>query len=329
MRILFLHPNFPAQFRHLATALTRDPRNQVVFGTTRKDGFLPGVHKALYIPARQADPNTHHYTRSFENSVLQGQAVYRLIERLKEQGFVPDIVYGHSGWGPTLFIKDALPSAQLLCYFEWFYHARGSDADFDPTDPLSADDEARIRVKNTTILMDLYGCDRGLCPTQWQQRQFPPQYHSKLTVLHDGIDTEFFQPRPGSRLVLPRLNLGLSEVDELVTYVARGMEPYRGFPQFIETVALLQQRRPHCHAVIVGENRVAYGKNLPEGKNYKDLLLGRCPSRGVAEHLCRGHRPTGRIDSAAQRTIDCRRAARVDPRPARFPDCLSGESVHV
>jgi glycosyltransferase involved in cell wall biosynthesis len=196
-----------------------------------------------------------------------------MAEKLKAQGFVPDIIYGHSGWGPTLFMREIFPKAELLCFFEWFYHARGSDADFDPSEPLSADDECRIRVKNTPILIDLYGCDRGLTPTNWQRQQFPPEYHSKITICHDGIDTNFFKPNPGAKLVLPRINLDLSHVEELVTYVGRGMEPYRGFPQFMEAVALIQQRRPHTHIVVVGEDRVAYGKTLPDGKTYKQLML--------------------------------------------------------
>lgn len=273
MRILFLHPNFPAQFRHVAAALAKDSRHQVVFGTARREGHLPGVHKAIYSSSREARPQTHHYARPLENAVLQGQAVYRLAEQLKRRGFVPDVVYGHSGWGPTLLMKDIFPNAKLLCYFEWFYHAHGSDADFDPTEPLTADDEARIRIKNAPILLDLYSCDRGLSPTYWQHQQFPPEYRSKITVRHDGIDTDFFCPKPGAKLVLPRLNLDLSHVKELVTYVARGMEPYRGFPQFMEAVALLQQCRPECHVVIVGENRVAYGKTLPDGKTYKEEIL--------------------------------------------------------
>jgi glycosyltransferase involved in cell wall biosynthesis len=277
MRILFLHSNFPAQFRHLAVALAQDSNHKVVFGTTRKEGALPGVYKAIYSPSREAHPQTHHYVRTLENAVLQGQAVYRLADQLKTQSFIPDVVYAHSGWGPSLFIKDIFPKAKLLCYFEWFYHAHGSDADFDPNEPLTADDEARIRIKNAPILIDLYSCDRGLAPTYWQRQQFPPEYHNKIKVHHDGVDTQFFQPQPGAKLFLPRINLDLREVPEIVTYVARGMEPYRGFPQLIETVALLQKRRPQCHVVIVGENRVAYGRTLPDGKTYKDVMLEKVP----------------------------------------------------
>jgi glycosyltransferase involved in cell wall biosynthesis len=212
-----------------------------------------------------------------ENAVLEGQAVYRLGKKLKQEGFIPDVIYGHSGWGPTLFMKDVFPKTKLFCYFEWFYNAHGSDADFDSNDPIDADDEARIRIKNAPILIDLYSCDRGMSPTYWQRQQFPKEFHNKINVLHDGIDTRYFQPQPGRKLILPRIKLDLSEVEEIVTYVARGMEPYRGFPQLIETIAILQQRRPNCHFVIVGQNRVAYGKSLPDGKTYKDAMLEKFP----------------------------------------------------
>ena len=277
MKILFLHPNFPAQFRHLAAKLGQDPKNQVVFGTGRQEGSIPGVTKVLYGKSRTARPETHHYVRPLENAVLEGQGVYRLSQKLKNENFFPDIVYGHSGWGPTLFIKDIFPKAKLLCYFEWFYHAHGSDADFDPSDPLDEDAIAKIRIKNAPILLDLYSCDRGLSPTNWQRQQFPLEFHSKIKAHHDGVDINYFKPNPGAKLTLPRIDLNLSEAKEIVTYVARGMEPYRGFPQLIETISILQKQRPECHFVIVGKNRVAYGKPLPDGKTYKDAMLEKFP----------------------------------------------------
>ncbi len=277
MKILFLHPNFPAQFRHLATVLGKNKQNTVVFATNRREGGIAGVKKVLYEKSRTARPETHHYVRPLENAVLEAQGVYRVAQGLKDRGFYPDVVYGHSGWGPTLFMKDIFPKATLLCYFEWFYKAYGSDASFDPDDPLNADDEARIRIKNAPILLDLATCDRGLCPTTWQRSQFPPEFYDKIKVHHDGIDTTYFKPVTDAKLYLPRINLDLTEVKEIVTYVARGMEPYRGFPQLIETISILQKKRPQCHFVIVGKNRVAYGKSLPNGQNYKDVMLEKFP----------------------------------------------------
>ena len=273
MKILFLHPNFPAQFRHLATVLGQDPRNTVIYATNRREGNIAGVNKVIYGKSREVRPETHHYVRPLESAVLEAQGVYRVLQKLKDRGFYPDIVYGHSGWGPTLFIKDIFPQATLICYFEWYYKAYGSDASFDPSEPLSADDEARIRIKNAPILLDLVSCDRGLSPTQWQRSQFPPEFQSKIKVHHDGIDTNYFQPLPNAKLFLPRINLDFTNATKIITYVARGMEPYRGFPQLIETISILQQKRPQCHFVIVGKNRVAYGKNLPDGKTYKEAML--------------------------------------------------------
>ncbi|MFB2981558.1 glycosyltransferase family 4 protein [Microseira sp. BLCC-F43] len=277
MKILFLHPNFPAQFRHVAALLGQDPNNEVVFATKveNPEWQIPGVRKVMFQPSRTPRAETHHYVRFLESGVLHGQAVFRVAEQLKSEGFVPDIVYGHSGWGPTLFVKDAFPNAVLLCYFEWFYHSIGSDADFDPADPLTVDDMARIRIKNAPILIDLYSCDWGISPTHWQQSQFPKEFHSKISVLHDGVDTDYFQPNPDAKLILP--NLDLSDVDEIVTYVGRGMEPYRGFPEFIESLAYLQERRPNCHVVIVGADRVCYGKSLPNGETYKQQMLKKVP----------------------------------------------------
>jgi glycosyltransferase involved in cell wall biosynthesis len=273
MKILFLHSNFPAQFRHLAVNLARDSRNRVVFGTMREEGQLPGIYKFIYTPSRKPSRETHHYVRPLENAVLQGQAVYRALEKLKTDGFYPDVVYGHSGWGPAMFIKDIFPRATLLCYFEWFYNSDGADVGFDPEEPVTPDDRLRIRIKNTPILTDLYSCDAGLCPTLWQKNQFPGEYDDKLKVLHDGIDTQYFSPQQGEKLILPSIGLDLSDAKEIVTYVSRGMEPYRGFPQFMEAVSLLQKRRKNCHVVVVGEDRVAYGPSLPNGKTFKQLML--------------------------------------------------------
>lgn len=273
MNILFLHPNFPAQFRHLAAALAQDLNNQVIFGTTRQEGQMAGVQKLIYTPLRKPSKETHHYLRPLEDAVLHGQAVYRMLDKLKASGFIPDVVYGHSGWGPTLFIKDIFPQAKLLCYFEWFYNAYGADVGFDPAEPVTPDDRLRIRMKNAPILTDLYSCDAGLCPTSWQAQQFPKEFRERINVLHDGIDTNYFSPQQDAKLTLPSIGLDLSDAKEIVTYVSRGMEPYRGFPQFMEAVSLLLKKRKTCHVVVVGEDRVAYGRRLPDGKTFKQLML--------------------------------------------------------
>lgn len=272
MNILFLHRNFPAQFLHLAKYLGGNPDNNVVFITAREEYNIRGVKKAVYNSDIKTNTNTHRYLNFYEESILHGQGAANVAVKLKRQGFVPDVIYGHS-WGQTLFMKDIFPNSALLCYFEWFYNAHGADVDF--ANRINHDKEAHVRVKNSHILVDLYSCDHGLSPTLWQKNQFPKEFHHKIEVMHDGIDTNTFQPNPDNKLILPHLNLDLSDKKEIITYVGRGMEPYRGFPQFMESVAHILERRPNTHIVIVGQDRVCYGNKLPEGETYKKLMLER------------------------------------------------------
>jgi glycosyltransferase involved in cell wall biosynthesis len=239
-----------------------------------RTGSIPNVDKRVFTPARSAEAPTHHYVRPFENAVLHGQAVYRLCERLKREGFVPDVICSHAGFGPSLFIKDVFPDTPLLGYFEWFYHAQGSDADY-LDGPVSADDACRIRSRNATILMELANCDWGLCPTVFQRGQFPPAFQNKLTLMHDGIDTDFFSPKPNSRMVLPGLDL--SGAGKVVTYATRGMEPYRGFPQFMRAADLLLKERPNLHIIVGGDDSVSYSRRPPPGRTYKQILLDELP----------------------------------------------------
>ncbi len=271
MRVLFLHPNFPAQYRHVAAALAKDSQNEIVYGTSQKQGNIVGVRKVLFEPHRKVRKDTHPYLRTTEEAVLNGQAVYRMAKALKQQGFVPDVVCSHSGWGVSLYIKDAFPDARLINLFEWYYNAQGADVGFWPNETVTDDEHLTVRTRNAPILLDLMNVDWGYCPTNWQWQQFPSLVQAKLSVLHEGIDTNFMVPAPGARIKLP--DLDLSHTDEIITYVARGMEPYRGFPEFMRAARLIQQRRPSAHIVVVGADRVAYGKKLPGGQTYKEKML--------------------------------------------------------
>ena len=257
MKILFMHPNFPAQFLNLCLALGKHPHAEVVYLTERKEGELPGIRKIYFEPSREPHPDTHPFVKSPESAVLQGQSAYRAAARLKQEGFQPDLVIGHSGWGSTLFMRDLFPQAAFVGYFEWFYRAHGADLDFNPADRLTRLGELRVRTLNWPFLIDLTACDGGICPTQWQWSQFPAELRSKIWVCHDGIQTERCVPDHGKGLHFPDLGIDLSAGNEIVTYVGRGMETYRGFPQFMRAMELVLKRRPNCHVVVVGAERIA------------------------------------------------------------------------
>ena len=270
MQILFLHNNFPAQFGQIG-AFLRDEGWDVWFGTQRKNSALEGVRVFNYEPHRGVSEKTHPYTVNFENAVLNGQALARAALKEKSAGLNPDIVVAHSGWGPGLFAKDLWPDAAYVGYFEWYYRADAPDIEFLGREKGLSDDQLRGRMRNAAILTDLASCDVALCPTQFQASQFPDCFKSKIRVIHDGVDCDTYKPSRESGLKIGELEL--PPTTEIVTYVARGMEPYRGFPEFMDALAELMKRRPQLHAVVVGEDRVAYGKKLEKGDSYKKRAL--------------------------------------------------------
>jgi glycosyltransferase involved in cell wall biosynthesis len=271
LKVLFVHQNFPGQYLHIAKHLSAIRGNQVVCITQRAEGNLPGVKKLVYKPKRSPAPHTHHYIRETEAGVLNAQQVARAALSLKESGFVPDVMLGHNGWGEIWYLKDVFPKTPLIGYFEFFYRAEGADIEFESTIAQKFDTAPRIRTKNIGNLLGLETADFGQCPTRWQQSLYPERYHSMLRVVHEGIDTRTVAPNAGARLRLP--NLELSAGDEIVTYVARNLEPYRGFSSFMRSLPEILRRRPNAQVVVVGGDDVSYGAHLPAGKTYKQELL--------------------------------------------------------
>jgi glycosyltransferase involved in cell wall biosynthesis len=273
MKILFVHQNFPGQFKHLAARLGADPANQVVFLTQRKEAELPGVKKVVYQPAREAGKQTHRYLRDTEASVLNAQAVAEAAIKLKRAGFVPDLMVGHNGWGEIWYLKDVFPGAPLLGYFEFFYRLHGADVGFDPSIKVDLDTGPRIRTKNLGNLLGLEAADLGQCPTEWQRSLYPARYRSMLEVTHEGIDTDLLKPDPAARFELAGANLVLSAADEVATYVARNLEPYRGFPSLMQSLPAILEKRPQAHVVIVGGDETSYGPPPPGGVTFRQQLL--------------------------------------------------------
>jgi glycosyltransferase involved in cell wall biosynthesis len=271
MRILFVHQNTPGQYKHLVRHFAADPAHRVAFiGKVRRE--LPGgVQMALYRPTREPGENTHPYIRMFEGQVLHGQGAVRAGLALQKEGFTPDVICAHPGWGEALFLKDLFPDARLLLYCEFFYRADGSDVGFDPEKPVTLETRCRIRTKNTSLLTGLDAMDWGVSPTRWQRQQHPEAFRPRISVIHDGVDTAVCRPDPAATVTLPD-GRTLSREDEVVTYVARNLEPYRGFPTFMRAAAELLRRRPKLHILMVGGDEVSYGAPPEGGGTWRETM---------------------------------------------------------
>ena len=258
MRILFVHQNFPSQYLHVAPALARTPGNEVV-ALTMGNGTVPGVRVVRHGVERGSTPGIHPLAGDFEAKVIRGESAARAASALRAQGFEPDVICGHPGWGETLFLKDVWPRTPILSFVEFYYRTQGADVGFDPEFPLDDPNRFRVRSKNASVCMSLADADWLVSPTEWQGRQIPQAFHDRLSVIHDGIDTDAVKPNPDSRVKLGRDGVELKPGDEVVTFVNRNLEPYRGYHVFMRALPEILRRRPRARAILVGGDGVSYG----------------------------------------------------------------------
>jgi glycosyltransferase involved in cell wall biosynthesis len=273
MKYLFIHQNFPGQYRHIVRHLADQPGNQVLFVTQPNDNNMPGVEKITYPKDQRGAINCHVWAAELERAIYTGARAADACRELRERGFTPDLIVGHSGWGETLFVKDVFPGVPVLANFEFYYHPFGVDADFDPEFVSTFNEPSRLRARNGINLLAFQGADWGHSATNWQRSLYPSEMQARISVLHEGVDTDLVRPNPSASFRLPGSGRLLTRRDEVVTYVARNLEPYRGFHIFMRALPQLLQRRKRAHVVIVGDVGVSYGAPAPPNSTFKAMLL--------------------------------------------------------
>lgn len=273
MDVLFAHQNFPGQYRHLARHLAASGRHRVAFITQRCEAPMEGVRTLAYPPPRPYTPNMHHYLRETEVNVLNGQKAAGIALALRNEGFAPDVMLGHNAWGEIWYLRDVFPRSPLIGYFEFYYRTEGADYGFDPAEPKHLDDAPRIRTRNLGNLLGLEAATLGQCPTHWQRSRYPARYHPMLRVVHEGIDTRSLVPDPSARFELPEGRGVLAAGDDVVTYVARNLEPYRGFPTFMRSLPEILRRRPRAQVAVVGGDGNSYGPPAEGGATFRETML--------------------------------------------------------
>ena len=269
MNLLFVHQNFPGQFKHLAPALANaghDVRAMAIDGAG-----LPQIPMVRYPIGRGSSRDIHPLAADFETKLIRGDACAAAALRMKNSGFTPDVIFANPAWGESLFLKDVWPHAKLLALLEFFYAARGRDVNFDAefaTHDIGVD--VRVRVKNASLLLTLESMDWGITPTHFQHRTMPSAYGDRISVIFDGIDTQTVRPNTAATLTLPGVTLRAG--DEVLTFVNRNLEPYRGYHRFMRALPRILRERPHVTVLIVGGDEVSYGPKAPEGYTWKQIF---------------------------------------------------------
>jgi glycosyltransferase involved in cell wall biosynthesis len=273
MRVLFAHQNYPAQFVHLAPALKRAGAD--VAALTMNAVPDPQGVTVVQSRSKHSTSASHPWARDFETKIIRAEATLRSARFLRDKGFNPDVIVAHPGWGDTMFLKTVWPEARLGIYCEYFYRVDGGDHQFDPEfpklqDPLEARCNFQLRNLHQRWHFDI--ANAAISPTPFQAGTYPAHFRPKIDVIHDGIDTERLRPDPAASLRLPS-GLELTRGQEVITFVARNLEPYRGYHIFMRALPELLRRRPDAHVVIVGGDGVSYGAKPPEGRSWKTVFL--------------------------------------------------------
>jgi glycosyltransferase involved in cell wall biosynthesis len=269
MQILFVHPNYPAQFGHIAKRLARRDGVQCVFVSNAASGIKDGVRCIRFKLKGGATKANHYCSRTFENAVWHAHGAYEVCKATSD--LKPDLIVGHSGFGSTVFLRE-LYDCPIINYFEYYYHPRGSDMDFRPDFPPREIDFLRARARNAMTLLDLDACTAGYTPTNWQRSLFPEAWAPKVKVIHDGVDTDLWRRRETPRRLGDEI---FDENTRVVTYVARGLEAMRGFDMFIRVANRIAAVLPNVVFLVVGSDRVSYGNDLQhiKTKTFREHVL--------------------------------------------------------
>lgn len=280
MKILFVHQNFPAQYARVVPALAEHGHElRALIPTSNKRPVT--IPADRYAFDEDKVPERHPLVSHFAEHVRRGEAIAKAADALRKSGYVPDVICGHLGWGETLFLKDVWPRAKLIVYAEFFYRNEGLDVGFDPEfkeDELAM--ATRVTSRQASLLLAMNGADLAQAPTRWQKESFPAGLQDKIRVVHEGIDTDFAKPDKHAYVKVGKNSQHtLRPGDEVLTFVNRNLEPYRGYHIFMRALPRIMERRKKARVIIVGGNDVSYGSPPRDGRTWRDIFLAEVKDR--------------------------------------------------
>ncbi len=281
-QILFIHQNFPGQFKMLAPELALNSKYEVhaMYAEDIKTN-IPDINYHKYT-IDKVNKAIHPLALEFESKMIRAESAYLKAEQLKEEGLNPKLIITHPGWGESFLLRVLWPKAKFLSYHEFYYSIEDSDIDFDETDPFRPSDQTHTKKKlvarNAPLLTPLVESDAVITPTEFQKSTAPEIFHDKISVIHDGVDTDAIKFYSDSFITVKggTNDIKLTRDSKVVSFVNRTLEPYRGYHKFIKSIPAIQKAHPETYFILVGDkepDKVSYGGGPPKGQSYKDLFL--------------------------------------------------------
>ena len=275
MHVMFIHPNFPAQFGHIAQHLKLQKKWDATFVTSidTRHLNLPFNHINYRLKDNEEQPKVFYNPNSLQELMEHLFAIYRGLRGVKQ--IQPNLVVGHMSYGTMLYLRN-LYSCPFVGYFELLPPPFWGDGlilrkEYPPPEA--------IRLFNATYhaltYLHLHAVDAAYTPTNFQKSTAPKELQDKIKVIFDGVDTEAFQPRETERPVEFR-GITIPKDTRVLTYVSRGLESARGFDIFMKVAKRVCDQMDNVIVLIAGQERTFYGHELHhigKDKSFKQYVL--------------------------------------------------------
>lgn len=275
MHVMFIHPNFPAQFGHIAHYLSTKLGWQCTFVTSvdTRHLNLPFNHINYRLKDDEPQPKVFYNPGTLDGMFAHMQAIYRGLRNVSQ--IKPDLVVGHSSYGSMLYLRN-IYDCPFIGYFELLPPKFWTDEmilrkEYPPPEAMRLFNASY----HTFTHLHLAYMDKFYCPTHYQKSTAPAEYQDKIDVIFDGVETEVFKPQKLSRPYTFR-DIQINPDTKVVTYCSRGLESIRGFDIFMKVAKRICQEMDNVIFLIAGQERTFYGHemhHIPKEKSFKQYVL--------------------------------------------------------
>lgn len=267
-KILFLHPNFPAQFKNVVNHFARN--HEIIFicqtNYCRPDKSI----KVLVLTGKLGEEKLNSLKLDTIQRAFKLADQYRnSFNELIRRNWIPDIIISHSGWGCGAYAKECWPESNMISYLEWWFDPNSTTYTYNPNNSdlgLTKETGTRHWLRNAILSLEITAADTIISPTKWQKNQLPASVKSKCQVIYDGIDQKIYNNiETGSDYE--------QNNHQILTYGTRGMEPMRCFPEFITCLPRIIEKNPKVLVQIAGTDEINYGGVRPASGSWKKWAL--------------------------------------------------------
>lgn len=277
MKILVLHPNFPGQFKHLCSFFAGKGHEVRFICQTHYGRQIKGI-KLMVVKHPLGHEHFSNITKTENKRISIRSEYYRtaFIE-LSKQGWQPNLVISHTGWGCGIHIKEIWPDAKLIGYFEWWYSPNSELSQVLKNNPHFKSiikDFKALWKRNIPMAFEMTLADYIVAPSIWQKKQLPASLIDKCNVIYDGVDDKIFCYNSKQISQIPK-----------ITYGTRGMEPMRCFPEFIRSLPKLIQKWPDLIVEIAGLDEICYGGEKPKNGSWMQWAINYLSESGISDNI--------------------------------------------